>query len=40
MTRDVILEWSGEMEGFFPPFPGVEGWRGAERIYWSGVKKG
>ena len=29
------------MEGFFaPPFLGVEGWRGAELLFWSGGQKG
>ena len=39
MIVGVILEWSSG--GFFPsPFLGVEGWSGAEEIFWSGVRKG
>ena len=35
----LIQEWSGG--GIFaPPFLGVEKRRGAEHIFWSGVKKG
>ena len=36
-----MLFWRGAVEGFFaPPFLGAEGWRGAEQISWSGVRKG